>query len=122
MQTFQPINIAAALLSASLILFSGCNDYDDALAQANKQEADINAGLTVFTSHNCAACHGDDAGTSALGISRIIAAIDTPRDIENALFTLKAAEADREAIMQQQAQSLSTQEILDVAAYIASLR
>lgn len=110
------------LASILTFLLTGCGNYQESLQSANTKNADTNAGFTVFSEHKCATCHGIDGRTSALGISRIIVDIATVRDIENALFALKSGEADREEIMKMQASVLSTQEIIDVAAYLNSLK
>ena len=109
-----------AIIGLVVIMLVGCGEQYQNISEQSALLSDANvlAGKEVFENFGCIGCHGDDARTSALGVSRIIAEIETKRDIENALFTLKNEESDRKSIMKDQAQALSTQNILDVAAYI----
>lgn len=109
-------------LSISALLLSGCNNYEEALKEAPVLSANINAGLAVFEKYNCASCHGQDARTSALGVSRIIPEIDTARDVENALYALQSLTSDRHPVMKGVAANLNSQEIVDVASYVNSLQ
>lgn len=106
---------------ALLLILTGCGTYDDALNDVPPQAADTEAGRTAYAAHNCATCHGDDGRTPALGVSRIIADIDTPRDVENALFAIQAPDSVRHAAMKSVAAQLNAQEIVDLAAYVAAL-
>ena len=105
-----------------LAIFSGCNNYEDELNQNSTQDANLQDGKLVFETVGCGGCHGGDAQTSALGVSRIIAQIDTKRDIENALYYLKTNGAGRNSAMVDVAQGLNEQMMLDVAAYVHSLK
>ena len=105
-----------------LSIFSGCNSYDDELEVNASQSANLQDGRVVYESIGCGACHGSDAQTSALGVSRIIAQFDTERDIQNALFYLKSNGKDRNSIMVDIAQGLNEQMILDVSTYVHSLK
>lgn len=112
-----------ASVAMLLVMFSGCDQYDAADAQrfAN-QDANAAEGSRLFASYGCTGCHGNDARTPALGISRIIADIDTARDVENALFTLKYHPApDRANQMVGIASGLNDDDIRSLAAFIASL-
>ncbi len=106
----------------TLLLVSGCGTYDDALNDLPILDANTEAGKDVYATYNCAGCHGNDGRTEALGVSRIIVDIDTERDIQNALYTLQSVTSDRDTRMKGIAQQLSSQEIIDVAAYVASLK
>lgn len=124
------MNANALSVLISTVLFSilvmtiltACGTYQDALDDVPVLDADSEAGREVFTTYGCAGCHGADGGTMALGVSRVIAQIDTPRDIENALFALQAEASDRDNRMKPYARGLSPQEIVDVAAFIATLK
>ena len=112
----------STLTLMTFLLLAGCGDYNSALNEAPVLDANAGAGKTVFDAYNCAACHGEDGSIMALGVSRIITQIDTARDIENALYALQSQASDRDQRMKDIAQELSAQEIVDVAAYIESLK
>lgn len=103
-------------------LMGGCGTYEDALKQVPLLEADAEAGRAVYAQYGCAGCHGEDGSVMALGVSRIIAEIATQRDIENALFALRAPDALRDDVMKGVALGLTPQEMTDVAAFIATLK
>jgi len=113
-------NITLLTLSLISILFIGCGDTYQASsdAQSSVQSPNLSAGADLYASKGCSGCHGVDGGTSALGVSRIIVDIASERDVQNALYSLRAQVPQRDAIMLAQAQDLSNQEILDLATYI----
>jgi len=110
--------------SLAALLFTGCNPntYEDALNEAPKLEGNLLAGQTAYQTYNCASCHGEDASTSALGMSRIISQIDTIRDIENSLLALQYPLSARSSIMKDIASKLNDQEVIDLSTYIISLK
>ena len=110
------------LLTLGALCMSGCNSYTEALEEAPVLSGDILAGAKVFERVGCGGCHGEDAQSSALGVSRIIAQIDTSRDIENALYALQSPTSDRNSVMKNVAADLSAQDIVDVAQYVHSLK
>lgn len=112
----------STLTLMTFLLLAGCGDYNSSLNEAPLLDADSGAGKTVFDTYNCAVCHGEDGSVMALGVSRIITQIDTVRDIENALYTLQSQPSDRDQRMKDIAQELTPQEIVDVAAYVESLK
>lgn len=107
------------LITVTLLSLTGCNNYSDQLKEAPVITGNTEAGKSVYETYSCAACHGNDGQTSALGVSRIIADIDDKRDIENALYALQSLTSDRHEAMKSVAAGLNSQEIVDVAAYIA---
>jgi len=110
------------LLSIFSILFlTGCGgSYNE--AKQKLDTADLGAGSTIFSSKGCTGCHGVDGGLEALGVSRVIADIATERDVESALYSLRAQIPQRDPIMLNEAKDLTDQEILDLSIYIFSLR
>lgn len=105
-----------------MTILTACGTYEETLNDVPVLDANVDAGRDIFSANGCSGCHGADGGTMALGVSRIIAQIDTQRDIENALFALQSDASDRDARMKPYAQALSPQEIVDVAAFIATLK
>ena len=112
--------IKKSVFLAGILLFTGCGDTYEKSLQETKglSSADLGAGANLFTSKGCSGCHGVDAGTSALGISRVIADIATERDVQNALYALRAQVENRDAIMLNEAKDLTDQEIIDLSNYI----
>lgn len=100
---------------------SGCNTYNDALQEAPVLSADIAVGKTLYETQGCVGCHGADASNAALGVSRNIAQIGSARDVENALYALQAPTSQRQEAMKSAAAELSSQDIVNVALYIATL-
>jgi len=111
--------VSVALVTIGL---SGCNNYSDELKEAPVLSGNAQAGAKVFDRIGCGGCHGEDAQTSALGVSRIIAQIDKVRDIENALYTMQSLTSDRHEVMKGIASNLNSQDIVDVAQYVHSLK
>jgi len=112
------------LLLPLSLLFLGCgpNTHDEARTEAPVLQASAIEGERLWNLKNCASCHADDGSSSALGVSRIIPEIGLPRDIENALVTLKHPTSTRVGIMKEIASELSDQNILDLSEYIYTLR
>jgi len=108
------------LLVGVALFYAGCGDtYEASLEEVSAtSSADLGAGATLFDAKGCTGCHGVDGGTSALGISRIIVDIGTERDVQNALYSLRAQVPNRDPIMLNEAKDLSNQEILDLSTYI----
>jgi cytochrome c553 len=113
-----------AFTASITILFTACGDnYKDSLTESGlKGTSDQSTGALLFEQNGCTGCHGVDAGTSALGKSRIIADIASQKDVQNALYSLRAQTPGFDPIMLAQAKNLGDQEILDLASYIFSLR
>lgn len=110
------------MIILTLAFLAGCGTYQDSLDNVPLLAADAEAGRAVFELYNCAVCHGADGQSMAPAGSRIIAQIDTQRDIENALYALQASASNRNDTMKAIASGLSSQEIVDVAAFIATLK
>lgn len=102
------------------LLIAGCGTYEDSLNSVPVLSGNTEAGRAVYQTYSCDACHGADGQTPALGVSRIIADLNDPRDVENALLVLQLPESNREGAMKSVAASLNAQEIADVAAFVAS--
>ena len=102
------------------LLFTGCGEtYEESLEEASTtSSADLGAGADLYSSKGCTGCHGVDGGTSALGVSRIIVDIGTERDVQNALYSLRAQVPQRDPIMLNEAKELTDQEIIDLSTYI----
>ena len=102
-----------------MLVYTGCGEtYEASLEELSELSADLGAGADLFTSKGCTGCHGVDGGTSALGVSRIIVDIETERDVQNALYALRAQVPRRDPIMLNEAKDLGDQEIIDLSTYI----
>ena len=103
-----------------MLVYTGCGEsYEASLEElSERSSADLSAGANLFASKGCAGCHGVDGGTSALGVSRIIVDIRSERDVQNALYALRAQVPRRDPIMLNEAKDLGDQEIIDLSTYI----
>ena len=103
-----------------MLVYTGCGEsYEASLEELSElSSADLSAGANLFASKGCTGCHGVDGGTSALGVSRIIVDIRSERDVQNALYALRAQVQRRDPIMLNEAKDLSDQEIIDLSTYI----
>ena len=102
------------------LLYTGCGEtYEESLKKSSLlSSADLGEGANLFSSKGCTGCHGIGGGISALGVSRIIVDITTERDVQNALYTLRAQTVGRNSIMLDVAKDLTDQEIIDLSTYI----
>ncbi len=82
---------------------------------------DVQAGATRFAK-GCNSCHGDDGRTPALGVSRIIAAINDAATVKDLLTYMKNDGMGKNSAMVRVAQNLSDEEINNLSAYIATLK
>lgn len=97
-------------------------------ATAQAAAADLAAGRAVYEKFNCASCHGADAKTSVDPAYPILAGqhadylAHTLRAYQRGQANMPAsANVRRNAIMGAFAVQLSTQDIADVSAWLASL-
>ncbi len=109
-------------LLLSMAFFIGCNNHKDALSETSNLSSNVQEGAQLYEMKGCTSCHGQDGKTPAFGESRLISQFDTQKDIENALFALRANAPGRNAIMVKGASNLTDQEILDLSSYIYSLK
>ncbi|MBT5933837.1 c-type cytochrome [Sulfurimonas sp.] len=117
-------NIKIKLLSSIFLalMVSGCGDsFEESKKSIPVASVDVSAGATLFSNKNCAGCHGADGTTIPGAGIRTIVSIDTERDIQNALYSLRADVDGRSNTMTGIAAGLTDQEILDLSSYINSL-
>jgi len=94
----------------------------EAKADAKAAAGDAEKGKAVYA--RCAGCHGQNAEKQAMGKSEVIAGWDAAKVVE-ALKGYKAGTRNAHGmggVMKGQANSLSDEDMANVAAYIASLK
>ena len=93
-----------------------------AVAAATGDNALVEKGKSIYS--RCAACHGFDGKTKALGVADILAG-QSVADIEKKLHGYKAGtrnDAGKGMLMKGQVAAMSDEDIKAVAAYIATLK
>jgi len=117
-------NINIKLLSVIILVlaFSGCGDsFEESKKGEPVASVDVSTGATLYSNKGCTGCHGADGTSIPGGGVRTIVSIDTERDIQNALYTLRAGVAGRSTTMTGIAAGLTDQEVLDLSSYVNSL-